>query len=54
MTDPRPHNVMVIGTLIGGYGMTEIPGVTCNPVEGPRKPGSMGPVGRHPDPERPW
>jgi crotonobetaine/carnitine-CoA ligase len=40
--------------LIGGYGMTEIPGVTCNPVEGPRKPGSMGPVGRHPDPERPW
>ena len=40
--------------LIGGYGMTEIPGVTCNPVEGPRKPGSMGPAGRHPDPERPW
>jgi carnitine-CoA ligase len=40
--------------LIGGYGMTEIPGVTCNPVEGPRKPGSMGPVGRHPDPSRPW
>ena len=28
--------------LIGGYGMTEIPGVTCNPVEGVRKPGSMG------------
>ena len=40
--------------LIGGYGMTEIPGVTCNPVEGVRKRGSMGPVGRHPDPERPW
>jgi carnitine-CoA ligase len=40
--------------LIGGYGMTEIPGVTCNPLEGVRKPGSMGPVGRHPDPERPW
>jgi carnitine-CoA ligase len=40
--------------LIGGYGMTEIPGVTCNPMEGMRKPGSMGPVGRHPDPERPW
>ncbi len=40
--------------LIGGYGMTEIPGVTCNPVEGLRKPGSMGPVGRHPDPSRPW
>ena len=40
--------------LIGGYGMTEIPGVTCNPLEGLRKPGSMGPIGRHPDPERPW
>jgi carnitine-CoA ligase len=40
--------------LIGGYGMTEIPGVTCNPVEGLRKPGSMGPIGRHPDPARPW
>ena len=39
---------------IGGYGMTEIPGVTCNPVEGPQKKGSMGPVGRHPDPGRPW
>jgi len=40
--------------LVGGYGMTEIPGVTCNPFEGPTKPGSMGPVGRHPDPGRPW
>ncbi len=40
--------------LIGGFGMTEIPGVTCNPLEGPIKPGSMGPVGRHPDPSRPW
>jgi len=39
---------------MGGYGMTEIPGVTCNPVEGLRKKGSMGPIGRHPDPERPW
>jgi crotonobetaine/carnitine-CoA ligase len=40
--------------LIGGYGMTEIPGVTCIPLEGPAKVGSMGPVGRHPDPARPW
>jgi crotonobetaine/carnitine-CoA ligase len=40
--------------LIGGYGMTEIPGVTCNPLDGPRKPGSMGPIGRHPDAARPW
>ena len=39
---------------IGGYGMTEIPGVTCQPYEGPWKPGSMGPVGRHPDPAKPW
>ncbi|HSN41658.1 MAG TPA: AMP-binding protein [Burkholderiales bacterium] len=43
-----------IAHCIGGYGMTEIPGVTCNPFEGPQKPGSMGPVGRHPDPARPW
>jgi carnitine-CoA ligase len=47
-------NEFRIAHLIGGYGMTEIPGVTCNPLEGLRKPGSMGPVGRHPDPERPW
>jgi carnitine-CoA ligase len=40
--------------LIGGYGMTEIPGVTCNPFDGPQKKGSMGPIGRHPDPSRPW
>ena len=39
---------------IGGFGMTEIPGVTCNPVEGLQKAGSMGPIGRHPDPARPW
>jgi len=39
---------------IGGYGMTEIPGVTCNPFEGVQKLGSMGPIGRHPDPARPW
>ena len=40
--------------LIGGYGMTEIPGVTCSPLDGLQKVGSMGPVGRHPDPARPW
>jgi crotonobetaine/carnitine-CoA ligase len=48
------RNEFGIPHLIGGYGMTEIPGVTCNPFEGPHKPGSMGPVGRHPDPARPW
>ena len=40
--------------LIGGFGMTEIPGVCCNPFEGPNKQGTMGPVGRHPDPDRKW
>ena len=48
------RNEFHVPHLIGGYGMTEIPGVTCNPVEGPQKPGSMGPIGRHPDPARPW
>ena len=40
--------------LLGGFGMTEIPGVCCNPFEGPNKQGTMGPVGRHPDPNRKW
>ncbi len=40
--------------LLGGYGMTEVPGVICTPFEGPYKPGSMGQIGRHPDPGRPW
>jgi crotonobetaine/carnitine-CoA ligase len=40
--------------LFAGFGMTEIPGVTCNPFGGPDKPGSMGVIGRHPDPSRPW
>ena len=48
------RNEFHIPHLIGGYGMTEIPGVTCNPFAGPQKPGSMGPIGRHPDPQRPW
>ena len=48
------RNEFGIPHLIGGFGMTEIPGVTCTPFEGPGKPGSMGPVGRHPDPARPW
>jgi crotonobetaine/carnitine-CoA ligase len=40
--------------LIGGFGMTEIPGVCCVPFEAPERQGTMGPVGRHPDPARPW
>jgi crotonobetaine/carnitine-CoA ligase len=48
------RNEFGIPHLIGGYGMTEIPGVTCNPFDGPQKKGSMGLIGRHPDPSRPW
>jgi crotonobetaine/carnitine-CoA ligase len=40
--------------LVGGFGMTEIPGVTATPFDGPRKPGSMGLVALHPDPTRRW
>jgi len=43
-----------IHKLMSGFGMTEIPGVTCNPWEGVSKPGSMGIIGRHPDPSVPW
>ncbi len=52
--DETFKNDFKIPHRIGGYGMTEIPGVTCNPFEGVQKLGSMGPVGRHPDPARPW
>jgi len=52
--DETFKNDFKIPHRIGGYGMTEIPGVTCNPFEGPQKLGSMGPIGRHPDPARPW
>ncbi len=48
------RNEFGIPVLIGGYGMTEIPGVTCNPVEGVQKWHTMGPIGRHPDLRRPW
>ncbi len=40
--------------LVGGFGMTEIPGVTHTPFESPQKPGSMGLPGQHPDPARRW
>jgi crotonobetaine/carnitine-CoA ligase len=43
-----------IKKLMSGFGMTEIPGVTCNPWEGAAKPASMGVLGRHPDPNLPW
>jgi crotonobetaine/carnitine-CoA ligase len=43
-----------IHDLFSGFGMSEIPGVTCNPFREPNKPGSMGVIGRHPDPTRLW
>jgi crotonobetaine/carnitine-CoA ligase len=39
--------------LIDGFGMTEVPGTLSMPFGEPRRAGSMGLVGRHPDPERP-
>jgi carnitine-CoA ligase len=43
-----------IPNLINGFGMSEIPGFIFNPWEGPRKAGSMGVIGRHPDPSIAW
>jgi crotonobetaine/carnitine-CoA ligase len=43
-----------IHELYSGFGMTEVPGVTCNPHDRPNKPGSMGLIGNHPDPSIPW
>jgi crotonobetaine/carnitine-CoA ligase len=43
-----------IKDLLTGFGMTEIPGLSCNPYEGLRKTDSLGPIGCHPDPARPW
>jgi len=45
-TFPREFGVP---TLIEGYGMTEVPGVSNNPFLGPRKPGSIGQPSKHPD-----
>ncbi len=40
--------------LVTGFGMTECPGVICNPLDGPKKPGSIGVPATHPDASRPW
>jgi crotonobetaine/carnitine-CoA ligase len=40
--------------LVGGFGMTEIPGVTSTPFEETAKWAGVGPIARHPDPARPW
>ncbi len=42
-----------VPSLYGGYGMTEVPGVTCMHFTSMDKAG-MGQVGRHPDPNRKW
>jgi len=48
------RNEFNIPHLIGGFGMTEIPGVTCTPFDNRNKAIGMGPAGRHPDPDRAW
>lgn len=40
--------------LVTGFGMTECPGVICNPLDGLKKPGSIGLPATHPDTTRPW
>ncbi|KQS95475.1 AMP-binding protein [Rhizobium sp. Leaf386] len=47
------HDEFHIPTLVTGFGMTECPGVLCNPLKGPEKPGSVGVLGSHPDTSRP-
>lgn len=48
------RNEFGVPYFVSGYGMTEIPGVTCSPYGGLQKPGTMGPAGSHPDPSVPW
>ncbi len=43
-----------IKKLFSGIGMTEIPGVCCNPWDAEYRPGSMGLIGEHPDPDLAW
>lgn len=43
-----------VAQLVGGYGMTEIPGVISTPYGETAPPGGMGQLCRHPDPARPW
>jgi len=43
-----------IPVCVGGYGMSEIPGVISTPLDRPNAPGSMGVLSVHPDPDRPW
>jgi len=41
-----------VPTLIEGYGLTEVPGVSNNPFLGPQRSGSIGCAARHPDASR--
>lgn len=43
-----------ITDAIGGYGMTEIPGVISTPYGEEAQVGAMGKLCTHPDPDRPW
>jgi crotonobetaine/carnitine-CoA ligase len=43
-----------IPVCVGGYGMSEIPGVISAPLDRPNAAGSMGVLSVHPDPDRPW
>jgi crotonobetaine/carnitine-CoA ligase len=43
-----------VPVLVGGYAMTEIPGVLSTPVGETVPAGSMGKLCRHPDRARPW
>jgi carnitine-CoA ligase len=40
--------------LVSGYGMSEIPGTIATPFDRPAPKGTMGKVGRHPNPMQPW
>lgn len=43
-----------VPVLVGGYAMSEIPGVLSTPIDGNVPPNSMGVICRHPDYDRPW
>jgi crotonobetaine/carnitine-CoA ligase len=48
------NNEFHIPVCVGGYGMSEIPGVISTPLDRLNAPGSMGVLSVHPDPGRPW
>ena len=43
-----------VPVLVGGYAMSEIPGVLSTPIDGKVPANSMGVICRHPDYQRPW